>query len=125
MAVSISPLRLALTGAALLLVAGCGDSGPDGAAPLPDDVGPVDDDPTVAVGDNFYEPEELVVEVGTEVTWVWEGRAVHDVVGDGFESEIFAEGDFSHTFEDEGAYHYICTLHPGMEGTVYVVPEGS
>jgi len=118
------PLRAAAFAFGALLLAGCVDSGPTPAAALPDELGPVADDPTVVVGDNFYEPDDLVVEVGTEVTWVWEGRAAHDVVGDGFGSEILAEGTFTHTFEEEGAYAYVCTLHPGMEATVYVVPEG-
>lgn len=117
-------LYLASFAVVALLLAACADTGPTPAAALPDEVGSVDADPTIAVGDNWFGPEELVVEVGTEVTWVWEGRAVHDVAGDGFESDIFAEGSFAHTFEDEGAYRYVCTLHPGMEGTVYVVPEG-
>jgi plastocyanin len=117
-------VRAALIAAALLLVAGCGDTGPAPAAALPDEVGPVATDPTVAVRDNLFAPEELVVEVGTEVTWDWEGRSAHDVVGDGFKSEIAVEGTFTHTFTAEGAYDYVCTLHPGMEATVYVVPEG-
>lgn len=124
MAALFRRVRIVVVSAVLLAIAGCGHgSEPDAAAPLPDDVGPVDADPTVAVGDNWFDPEEIVVAVGTEVTWVWEGRAAHDVVGDGFRSEIISAGEFSHTFPDEGAYHYVCTLHPGMEGTVYVVPE--
>jgi plastocyanin len=107
-----------------ILLAACGSTGPAPAAALPDDVGPVTAEPTVTVGDHVFVPEEIVVEVGTEVTWVWDARAVHDVVGDGFESEVKLEGEFTHTFHDEGAYAYVCTLHPGMEGTVYVVPEG-
>lgn len=118
-----SSLGLASLAMAALMLAACADAGPTPAAALPDEVGSVDADPTIAVGDNWFAPEELVVEAGTEVTWGWEGRAVHDVAGDGFESDILAEGSFAHTFEAEGAYHYVCTLHPGMEGTVYVVPE--
>jgi plastocyanin len=116
--------HVAALAVAAMLLAACGSTGPSPAAALPDDVGPVSADPTVAVDDNVFVPEDLVVEVGTEVTWVWEGRIVHDVAGDGFQSEIQPEGTFTHTFDTEGAYAYVCTLHPGMEGTVYVVPEG-
>ena len=125
MAVFSRRVPFLLLGVALLVITGCSNNGggPEDVAPLPDDVGPVTADPTVAVGDNWFEPEQIVVAAGTEVTWVWEGRAAHDVVGDGFRSEVISEGEFSHTFADEGAYHYVCTLHPGMEGTVYVVPE--
>lgn len=118
------PVRAAVFAIGVLLLAACSSTDPSPAAAVPEDVGPVDADPTVAVDDNVFAPDDLVVAVGTEVTWVWEGRAVHDVVGDGFESEIVAEGTFTHTFDAEGAYHYVCSLHPGMEGTVFVVPEG-
>lgn len=113
----LAPLSLAV-----VLLAGCASSAP-AVAEVPDDVGPVTADPVVAVLDNLYEPEELVVEVGTEVAWVWEGRAAHDVVGDGFDSGVQGTGTFTHTFEEPGAYGYVCTLHPGMDGTVYVVPS--
>lgn len=123
MPVPKSSVLLASFAVGTLMLVACGDTGPTPATALPDEVGSVDADPTVDVGDNWFAPEELVVEIGTEVTWVWEGRSVHDVVGDGFESDVIAEGSFTHTFEAEGAYPYVCTLHPGMEGTVYVVPE--
>lgn len=119
------PVRAVAFAIGALLLTACSSTGPSPAAALPEDVGPADADPTVAVDDNDFAPDDLVVEVGTEVTWVWEGRAVHDVVGDGFESEVVAEGTFTHAFDTEGAYHYVCSLHPGMEGTVFVVPEGS
>jgi len=48
----------------------------------------------------------------------------HDVSGDGFNSEIQTEGIFSHTFEEVGAYPYLCTLHSGMRGTVTVLEPG-
>lgn len=115
-----APLLAPLALAAVVL-AGCASSAPSVAA-VPDDVGPVSTVPVVEVLDDFYDPVELVVEVGTEVTWVWEGRAAHDVVGEGFDSGVQATGTFTHTFEEPGAYGYVCTLHPGMDGTVYVVP---
>lgn len=115
-----APLLAPLALAAVVL-AGCASSAPSVAA-VPDAVGPVSTVPVVEVLDSFYDPVELVVEVGTEITWVWEGRAAHDVVGEGFDSGVQATGTFTHTFEEPGAYGYVCTLHPGMDGTVYVVP---
>lgn len=99
-----------------------GSPTPAAVAPLPDELPPVDSDATVRVADNVYEPAELVVEAGTEVTWRWEGSIGHDVVGDRFASELRAEGTFSHTFTEEGVHEYVCTLHDGMVGTVIVVP---
>lgn len=107
---------------ATLLLVGCGRSDPQAVAPLPDTVPAVSAEARVTVVDNDFAPEELVVEVGTEVIWEWEGNAAHDVVGDGFNSGIQDEGTFAHTFEAVGSYAYVCTLHAGMEATVLTVP---
>jgi plastocyanin len=37
-----------------------------------------------------------------------------------FESEIQTDGTFTHTFEAAGSHPYVCSVHPGMEGTVEV-----
>jgi plastocyanin len=74
----------------------------------------------VIVDDNKFVPKEATVAVGDTVTWRWEGSAAHNVVGPGFESENQDEGEFEHTFEEAGEYDYVCTLHPGMTGTVIV-----
>lgn len=76
--------------------------------------------PTVAVRDYRFQPASLAIEAGATVTWVWEGRAPHDVVGQGFESKAQSSGTFRHTFEQPGTYPYECTIHPGMEGTIVV-----
>lgn len=103
-----------------LLLAACTPT-PEPRAALPDDVGEVMVDlDAVMVRDNVFVPEVVVVAAGTSVRWQWEGRAAHDVVGDGFASQLIVTGEFSHTFSEAGAYHYVCTLHPGMEGVVYV-----
>jgi plastocyanin len=107
---------------AVTLLAGCSSGPPAASAEVPADVGPPTADPVVAVDDNVFIPDVVVVSAGTEVRWEWRGRAAHDVVGEGFESEIAIEGEFRHTFTEPGTYPYVCTLHPGMQGTVYVVP---
>lgn len=107
----------------MALVSACA-SGPPAVAEVPADIGAVVADPEVGVLDNRFEPEDVVVEAGTTVRWIWEGRAAHDVVGTGFDSGIQAAGTFTHAFDEPGAYAYHCTLHPGMEATVYVVPVG-
>jgi plastocyanin len=105
-----------------LLGAGCAGSPPESSREVPADAGPVADDPTVAVLGRSFAPETLVVEEGTTVTWVWEDTSAHDVVGDGFDSGIQSTGTFTFTFGASGTYPYVCTLHPGMDGTVIVVP---
>lgn len=118
----MSRLRVAVVAASLVVLTSACESGPPAVAEVPADVGPVSEDPEVSVLDNRFEPHEMVVEAGTAVRWTWEGRAAHDVAGDGFDSEIQATGTFTHTFGEPGAYAYVCTLHPGMEATVHVVP---
>lgn len=113
--------RAGLLVAVALATGACSASVATEVQPLPDEVPAVSADPTIAVKDNVFEAAELTVEVGEPVTWVWQGRAVHDVVGDGFDSGTQAEGTFEHTFTEPGTYEFVCTLHPGMEGTVYAV----
>jgi plastocyanin len=88
---------------------------------------------TTAAGTEFavvmesftFTPAELTVPVGATVTWTNRHGARHDVVAaDGtFESPLFGEGEtFSFTFTAAGEYPYVCTIHPGMEGTIIVTP---
>jgi plastocyanin len=71
-----------------------------------------------------FNPEEITVAVGDTVTWTNNDSADHDVTGDDFSSGEpggLAGGDtFEHTFEEAGTFDYVCTVHPGMEGTVTV-----
>jgi plastocyanin len=99
---------------AALAFAATACASPGSAGPPPSVEGPA-----VAVRDYQFEPTTLTVERGATVTWVWEGRAPHDVVGQGFESKDQSSGTFRHTFEQPGTY-YECTIHPGMEGSVVV-----
>jgi plastocyanin len=96
-----------------LTAAGCASQG---SAEPPPSV----DGPAVAVRDYEFEPASLTVETGATVTWVWEGRAPHDVVGQGFESKDQSSGTFRYTFDEPGTYPYECTIHPGMEGGIVV-----
>lgn len=71
------------------------------------------------IRDFKYIPQNLTVRVGQTVRWTNYDSVRHDVVGSGIKSEYLEKGEtFSYTFEKEGKYHYICTLHPWMEGEV-------
>lgn len=114
-------LLTTLVVALCLLTAACGNSTEPSTTDDTSGAGPVATDPTVRVADNDFTPGELTVETGTIVTWDWDGNAQHNVVGDGFESEIQVDGTFEHGFDRPGTYTYVCTLHPGMDGTVIAV----
>ena len=104
---------------ALAALAACNAPAPS-ASPEPVDPGPVTGDSTVLVSDMSFSSDRLTVEAGTTVTWVFDDVMPHNVVGDGFASEIMESGRFTHTFTDPGSYPYVCTLHPVMKGTVVV-----
>ncbi len=112
-------LRSALV-AALVLLAACGDSGPDGAG---ESAGENDGKTTVVVKDIAFKPERISVEVGETVTWSFQDRGIpHNVVADdgSFKSDLKDSGTFEHTFEKPGSFSYTCTVHPGMNGSVKV-----
>ena len=87
--------------------------------------------PTTAVtliemGDNFFDPAQLTVKVGTTVTWKVVGQSTHDLAArDGsFILRTMSFGQtFSFTFTKAGAYAYVCMQHEGdgMTGAVTVV----
>ena len=95
----------------LLVACGGGDDG--------EDAGPVEPG-TVRVVDNEFIPETIEIAVGDTVTWSFEGAALHNVSGSGFKSKNLKDGTFEHTFNSAGEVDYVCTLHPGMNGTVKV-----
>ena len=83
---------------------------------------------TVTVGDNFYKPKRFTVDVGDKVTWVFKGRAIHDVVVESgpakFKSEKRGYGyKFSKVLKVAGTYNIMCTLHPSMTMTIKVNPK--
>jgi plastocyanin len=71
-----------------------------------------------------FAPESVSVSVGDAVTWVNNDTVGHDVTGDDFKSGdagAMQNGDtFVQTFDKAGTFNYVCTVHPGMEGSVTV-----
>jgi len=71
-----------------------------------------------------FKPAEVTVSAGDTVTWTNNDSVAHDVTADSFSSGEpggMAPGDnFKHTFQEAGTFDYVCTVHPGMEGTVVV-----
>lgn len=71
-----------------------------------------------------YDPDPVIVEVGTVVIWNWVGEVPHTVTdtAGGFDSGIVNPGEtWSMTVDEVGRLNYFCTLHPGMDGIVEVV----
>jgi plastocyanin len=78
-------------------------------------------------GRNSYNPNPIEIKVGDTMTWINSDSSPHSVTSssnDGsitFDSDVLRRGEtFSFTFDKEGQYPYLCTLHPSMVGTVVV-----
>lgn len=75
----------------------------------------------VDIEDFQFSPETVTIRVGGTVAWTNTGTT-HNVIGEDFASENLGSGEtFSHTFDAAGEFNYVCTIHPGMRGTVVVV----
>ena len=137
---------VALASALALLVSSCASSKDTGFAPTPsptesethgagedtstpDEPATLDGNP-IDVVDSQFVPRYVVVEAGTEITWIQTGSAPHSVTSDdaradepgenAFDSHPDAcpgsncmqEGDeFVFTFDEPGEYPYYCVVH--------------
>jgi plastocyanin len=73
--------------------------------------------------DIAFSPATLKVKVGDTVEWVNEDSVQHDAKADDgqFASELLDNGKtFEFKTKKAGSIHYVCTVHPGMEGTIEV-----
>jgi plastocyanin len=72
---------------------------------------------------NFYSPSNFTAKVGQTVTWSNRDSAIHTVTST---TGLFGSGDlagggtYSFTFTQPGIFHYYCTIHPWMKGTIVV-----
>jgi plastocyanin len=125
-----------------LTVAACGDDDDDdgggdgaattteqtdtGAAPPADEGGGGGKAVTVDIPSISFEPAEVTVKAGTTITWTNSDDLPHTVTKDGgpggdFDSGNIEPGDeFELTADVPGTVDYVCTIHPGQEGSVTV-----
>lgn len=114
------PVLVAVLMVALLVTAGCSESGAATQDPIPGSGG---GDVMVEMVGSKFEPETVTVEAGGSITWVNLDSVSHNAVADdgSWKTEIFSEGgSVTLTFDTPGTYSYVCTLHPRMVGTVIV-----
>jgi plastocyanin len=77
----------------------------------------------IEVKDFMFAPTTLTVSAGTQVTWVNKDDEPHTVVSDtgAFRSGAMDTNEsFSFKFDKPGTYHFTCSIHPRMVGTVVV-----
>ena len=81
---------------------------------------------TVDMKDIKYVPKDVKVTVGTTITWTNSDDVPHTVTKTGgpgpqFDSgNVDVGGEYEQTFEQKGKIDYVCTIHPGQDGTVTV-----
>jgi plastocyanin len=77
----------------------------------------------VVVKDFMFTPMSLTVKTGSTVTWVNMDDEPHTVVSN---TQLFRSGaldtaeTFSFKFSEPGTYHFTCSIHPRMVGTIVV-----
>jgi plastocyanin len=79
----------------------------------------------VVIDDFRFGPAELIVPVGTKVTWTNDDSDPHTVTSEAdpklLKSPPLDTGEsFAFTFDKPGTYRYFCSVHPRMQGTVVV-----
>jgi len=107
-------LPLLAVAALVVLVGGCGGkSGGSKAAT-----------PVVSMQGLRFHPPIVEVHVGQRVRWSNADDVDHNVTavaGATFKSQAFGRGgSYSFAATHPGAVKYVCTLHPGMSGTIKV-----
>jgi plastocyanin len=83
-----------------------------GAYPYPVSTNPAPVD--IAVNENYFQPSQITVPVGTTIRWTNAGRHVHTVTSDsgGWDSVELAPGQsFGHSFTAPGVFAYHCDKH--------------
>jgi plastocyanin len=111
--------RLLVLGLALpiaLIASGAGTAKP---APRASDAASY----TIAIKDFMFTPRNLVIPVGSKVTWTNKDEEPHKVaeVNSSFTSQpLDTDEGFTYEFKTPGKYEYFCTVHPRMTGTIIV-----
>jgi plastocyanin len=97
---------------------------PAQAAPVPAAAAATAAVPGIVIARDFmFAPATITVKAGSSVTWTNHDDEPHTIVSD---TGLFRSGaldtneSFSFRFEKPGTYHYTCSIHPRMVGTIVV-----
>lgn len=78
----------------------------------------------ITMDDLKFDPEDATADAGQQVCWVNEETIDHNAVDEEtgkFRSELFGKDEtFTTTIDEPGTINYVCTIHPGMTGTLTV-----
>lgn len=117
--VALSGLMLAITPAGPARASGGGGCG----EPITDEAGA-----EVEIKRFCFSPTVLYTQPGAAVTFTNKDRVPHNVGGAnlawGSFEQLRWKKSVSYEFSDAGVYSYVCSMHPGMVGTVVVGDPG-
>jgi plastocyanin len=114
---------------ALFGATACGSSKPKAVAPPPPTNMRGHTSVEIDAVGNQFTPVDVVVDVGTKVTWLNKDSVAHNVkksadaldFGAAFGTDTFNPGaTYSFTFAKAGTFFYTCTIHTLMSGKVTV-----
>ncbi len=77
----------------------------------------------IVIKEFMFTPNPLTVKAGATVTWVNTDDEPHTVVsstGMFRSSALDTKDTFSFKFAQPGTYHFACSIHPRMTGTIVV-----
>lgn len=79
----------------------------------------------VSIGDNFFSPSAVTINVNDSVRWTWDGFHSHSSTGSGttplWNSGVHTNGFvYTNKFSVAGQFPYRCTVHAFQTGTVTV-----
>ena len=76
----------------------------------------------VTMSASAFQPVTLTITPGTTVLWINTSSMAHTVTSSTnlFDEHLDPDEEFSYTFNTAGSFEYVCTLHPGMNGTIVV-----
>ncbi len=124
-------LLIGLTASLLVISAACGSSSTKSTPVAPTNLrGRAQVD--VDAKSYQFTPNDIVVDVGTKVTWHNTDSVAHNVkksadaldFGAPFGTNNLNPGQsYSFTFTKVGTFPYVCTIHAGMTGKVEVVAK--
>ena len=115
---------------AILVLAACGGGSGGMDNPLQPPPGPALQADTIAVNDNFFGPVTVKIASGGTVTWTWNPSntqqhnvrwaKVPDLAMPPQGPTQVTGAPFDVTLTMPGVYEYVCNLHTGMLGTIFV-----
>jgi plastocyanin len=79
--------------------------------------------PQVVIKNFMFQPTTITVKAGATLTWVNRDEEPHTVTS---ETGLFRSGamdtneTFAFKFDKPGTYHFLCSIHPQMVGTIVV-----